>query len=141
MASSASDLGKHVRHRYAEEARRLQAHWPAEQVTLEELRSRRQVKLMDGTYHEMDSEEAEALMSQVPSFFWPFMRVPMLFSYVRTETGISRYMVLGDRWQRRLVEILVTGNYSAEGLTGLNVEQFLRLLRRYRSLIFVSLTL
>ena len=137
----AERLGEHVRRKYAEEVRRLQAYWPAELVTLEELGSRRQVRLLDGSYHELDEADVVRLLSAVPRYFWPFMRVPLLLSYVKTETGLTRYVVVGDRWQRRLAEIMATGDYSAEGLAELNPEQFFRVLKNYRSLVFVSLSI
>ncbi|ESQ25652.1 MAG: Protein of unknown function DUF61 [uncultured Acidilobus sp. JCHS] len=141
MSGEASNLAERVRSRWREEVRRLQAHWPAEQVTLEELKVRRSVSLADGTVHEMDPEEVERLLRVVPPYFRPFMRVPLLLSYVKEEDGAARYLVMGDRWQRRLAELMVRGDYSSEGITELSVDEFVKLLREFRSLVFVSLSL
>jgi len=77
----------------------------------------------------------------VPPYFRPFMRVPILLSYVKEEDGAARYLVMGDRWQRRLAELMVRGDYSSEGVTELSVDEFVKLLREFRSLVFVSLSL
>ncbi|MGC9071759.1 MAG: DUF61 family protein [Acidilobus sp.] len=140
MVSDISSLSDRVRARWREEVRRIQSHWPAEQLTLEELKSRASISLIDGTVHEMDPEEVARLLKIVPPYFRQFMKVPLLVGYVKEEDGTSRYVVMGDRWQRRLAELMVRGDYSADGIVELSVDDFVRLLMEFRSLVFISLS-
>ncbi len=139
MSSDVKGLADRVRARWREEVRRLQARWPAEQLTLDELTGRSYIRLTDGTVHDMDPYEVKRLLQLVPSYFRAFMKVPLLVGYVRQEDGSARYVVMGDRWQRRLAEIMVRGDYSSEGLSELTVDEFVSLLKGFRSLVFVSL--
>ena len=134
-------LRRSIEKRYREELRRLSSYWPAEEVTLEDLaRGRQWVTLQSGERHFFSGEEVEKLLSRVPFYFHRHMRVPVRLRYVRDRSG-GRYVVLGDAWQRRLVEILLRGEYSFEGLSVLSVSDFMRLVGEYRSLVFVSVTL
>ncbi|MGC9209938.1 MAG: DUF61 family protein [Acidilobus sp.] len=140
MSGDVNKLADRVKARWRDEVRRLQARWPAEQVSLDELPSRASVRLLDGTVHEMDPDEVRRLLSIVPPYFRPFMKVPLLVGYVKHEDGTARYVVMGDRWQRRLAELMVRGDYSADGLSELSVDDFVRVLKEFRSLVFVSLS-
>ncbi len=132
---------KLVEKRYREELRRLQAYWPAEHLTLTQLaEGRRSIRLHNGETHVFSEEEVQLLLSRVPGYFHDHMTVPILLRYTRSPQG-SRYIVLGGRWQRRLVEILLRGDYSFDGVGELKVSEFIELARKYRSLIFVGLTL
>ncbi|MCE4601355.1 MAG: DUF61 family protein [Desulfurococcales archaeon] len=137
----AGELRKYVERKYREELRRLSSYWPAEYLTLRELRDgKRLVKLQTGETHALAEDEVERLLEAVPFYFHDLVRIPITLRYEKVG-GVARYRVLGDRWQRRLVEILLTGNYSYRGLEELSVEEFIRLLRMYKSLVFVSVTL
>lgn len=131
---------RHIARMYTEEVRRLQASWPSKQVRLRELKDVDYITLNDGTVHEFDKDEVLRLLSQVPEYFWDFMMVPLLLYYVRTESGVAKYIVVGNRWQRRLAEIMLRGDYSAEGIGELSVDEFLTVISKYRSLVFVSLS-
>lgn len=139
MSNDVGGLAEKVRSKWRDDINKLRNRWPAEQITLDELEKRSYVRLTDGTIHDMDPAEVKRLLSIVPPYFRPFMRVPLLVSYVRGQDGASRYIVMGDRWQRRLAELMVRGDYSAEGLKELSVDEFVALLRGFRSLVFVSL--
>ncbi|ADL19720.1 hypothetical protein ASAC_1315 [Acidilobus saccharovorans 345-15] len=131
---------RHITKVYTEEVRRLQASWPSKQVRLRELRDTDYIILNDGTSHEFDKDEVSRLLSQVPEYFWDFMTVPLLLYYIRTESGVAKYVVVGNRWQRRLAEIMLRGDYTAEGIGELSVDEFLVIIGKYRSLVFVSLS-
>ncbi|AMD31139.1 MAG: DUF61 family protein [Acidilobus sp.] len=132
---------KHVVNIYREEVRKLQASWPTRQLSLRELKGTPFIELTDGTLHEFNQEEVDRLLSQVPEYFWDFMAIPLLLHYMRTESGIAKYTVVGNRWQMRLAEIMLRGDYSANGVSELGIEEFLEIIRKYRSLVFVSLHL
>lgn len=132
---------RHVRAAYREEVRRLQVSLPSRQLKLSELPGSEGVPLLDGTFHQFEREDVERLLSEVPQYFWDFMKVPLLLYYVKTESNVSKYLVVGDRWQRRLAEIMLRGDYSSEGVSELTVDEFLAILRKYRSLVFVSLSI
>ena len=126
--------------RYREEIRRLSQYWPAESVTLEEAsRGRLRIRLQNGLTHDFSREEVERLLGLVPEFLWESMRIPLLLRY-EVVGSVAYYRVLGDRWQRRLAEIMLRGSYSYDGLDRLRVSDFQRVLRRYRSLLFVGLS-
>jgi len=129
-----------VEKRYQEDLRRLRAYWPAEQVSLADLaRGRRSVRLHSGDTHAFSDDEVERLLARVPVYFHENMTVPLLLRYSR-RGGQARYLVIGGPWQRRLAEILLRGTYSFEGVAELRVSEFMELARRYKSLIFVGLT-
>ena len=67
--------------------------------------------------------------------------MPLMLRYVKSSDGGSRYEVQGDVWQRRLVEIMLTGSYSVSGLSEISVSEFKKIVARYPSMVFVSLTL
>jgi hypothetical protein len=69
------------------------------------------------------------------------MRIPIILRYEKHEDGYSRCVVEGDVWQRRLVELLVKGSVSSEGLGEVTGPQFRLLLGSYGSLVFVRVTL
>ena len=131
-----------IRQRYMESARRLSASLPAETITLHEASAGRlAVKLHGGDVHEMDPGEVRELLSLVPPYFWKLMRIPVLLRYEKPGGGPGRYVVVGGPWQRRLVEIMLRGDYSEEGLREISVSDFQRLVSRFRSIVFVSLSL
>lgn len=131
-----------VEKRYLESARRMSSLWPAEQVTILELaKGARIIRLHSGDVHEISEEEALRLVDNVPRYFWGLVKVPILLKYVKSSDGFSYYEVQGDVWQRRLVEILLSGDLSAAGKDRLSVSEFKRLVSRYPSLVFVSVSL
>lgn len=135
-------LEKRVIAKYRRDAARLSTLLPESTLTIEDLsRGIREVKLYSGDTHVIDDEEARRLVEKVPPYFWQLMRVPIVFKYVRYQDGTRRYIVMGDSWQRRLVEILLTGDYSSDGLAELEIDEFATLLSRYKTIIFVTVSL
>jgi len=133
---------KLIERRYLEAARRLSALLPREQVSLQDLAGGvRRVPLVGGDFHEVSDEEVERLLSVVPPYFWRHMKVPLILRYVKRSDGSGRYEVQGDAWQRRLAELMLTGSYTVSGVSEVSVSEFKRLVARYPSLVFVSLTL
>ena len=131
-----------IERRYLESARRLSTMIPGEQLSLQQLAAgARRVRLLNGEVHEISDDEASRLLEAVPQYFWRHMRVPIMLRYVKSGDGGSRYEVQGDVWQRRLVEIMLTGSYSVSGLSEISVSDFKKIVARYPSIVFVSLTL
>jgi uncharacterized protein (UPF0216 family) len=114
--------------------------WPKEQINLNEVfNGKTNILLASNELHEFDNEEIKEVLQIVPQYFWKFIKLPLLFRYNKDSEGRSWYNVLGDLWQRRFVEILLTGQYSLDGIEELDVEMFLKILKKYKSLIFVSI--
>ena len=115
--------------------------WPKESVNLIEISDgKTSVLLANNEYHEFDKEEIKTVLDTVPQYFWKFIKLPILLRYNKDSEGRSWYDVLGDVWQKRLVEILITGQYSYDGIQELDVEMFLKILKKFKSLIFVSVS-
>lgn len=133
-------LKKLVESKYREELRKLSSYWPAEYLTLSQLsRGQNKILLQTGGTHTLAREEVEELTAIVPSYFHQLMKVPITLRYERIG-GVTQYRVLGDRWQRRLVELMLTGRYSYNGKEVLSVNEFIALLKKYKTLVFVSVT-
>ncbi|WP_048816669.1 DUF61 family protein [Caldisphaera lagunensis] len=113
--------------------------WPKETLNLIEVyNGKTSVLLESNEYHEFDKEEIKTVLEIVPQYFWKFIKLPILLRYNKDSEGRSWYNVLGDTWQKRFVEILITGQYSFDGIEELDVEMFLKILKKFKSLIFVS---
>ncbi len=131
-----------IERRYLESARRLSTMIPKEQLSLQQLAAgARRIRLLNGDVHEISDDEASRLLEAVPPYFWRHMRVPLMLKYVKSSEGGSRYEVQGDVWQRRLVEIMLTGSYSVSGLSEISVSDFKKIIAKYPSMVFVSLAL
>lgn len=127
--------------KYRSDLSRLQAYWPVELVTLEDILEGRVsgIRLAGGDLHEFDLKQVEYMASRIPPYLWGLIKVPLLFRYERDRDGRSWYIVLGGSWERRAVELLLTGKLTSDGRERLGVTEFKELLSRYQSLIFVSL--
>ncbi|MEB3860888.1 MAG: DUF61 family protein [Desulfurococcales archaeon] len=135
-------LEKRIIAKYRRDAARLSALLPQSRLTIEDLnRGERRIQLYSGDEHIIDDEEARKIISLVPPYFWRLMSVPIILKYIKYSDGTRKYLVMGDIWQKRLVEILVTGDYTSQGLEELEVEDFTRLLSKYKTIIFVTITL
>jgi len=133
-------MKKHILAIYRRDLSTLAGYMPAKYITLTEVKNgTRHITLASGLIHEIDDSEASRILEAVPSYFWDLMRIPMVFNYIRWSDGSVSYRVQGDVWQRRLVEILLTGDYSSTGVEEISSDEFRRLLKSYRSLIFVSI--
>lgn len=139
MSASGNPARRIVERKYREDLRRLTAYWPAEQITLSELgMGRLSIRLVGGLTHMFSEREASLLLSTVPRYMWGLYRVPLLLRYEKIGS-IARYVVLGGRWQARLAEVMLRGDYSYRGRPELTVSEFTRIAGKYRSLVFVSL--
>ncbi len=135
----ASDL---IRQKYLDSARKLRSSLPAEAVTLYEAsKGRLSVRLQSGELHHMDKSEVERLLNAVPPYFWKLVKIPVVLRYEKPGgKGPARYVVLGGPWQRRLVEIMLRGDFSERGVEALTVSDFQRIAGKYSSLLFVSIS-
>ncbi len=131
-----------VTRKYRDDVRRLSQLWPAEFITLEDLyRGRRQIRLHSGEVHVFDDSEVDRILGEVPQYIWGLVRVPLLLHYIKYEDGTIRYKVSGDVWQRRLAELLISGTLSSTGISELSVSSFARLISRYKTMVFVSISI
>ena len=131
-----------VTRKYRNDVKRLSQLWPAEQVTLEELyKGKRSIRLHSGDIHVFDDEDVDRILGEVPQYIWGLVKVPLLLQYVKYEDGTIRYRVAGDTWQRRLAELLLSGTLSSTGISELNVANFTKLVSKYKTMVFVSITI
>ena len=130
-----------VERKYRNDIQRLSRYWPKEQVSLEEAYSGRSyIYLQNGEIHDFSHDEISLLASSIPRFLWRLVSLPLLLRY--EVVGTERYYrVLGNTWQKRLAEIMLTGDYSYSGKEKLTISEFSTILRKYRSLIFVNLSI
>ncbi len=128
--------------KYYSDVSRLRQSLAAERPTMRELLARDPptIRLQDGTLHEVDREQLEALAGIIPRYLWSLVRLPFTVQLVRYEDGTRVYAVTGDVWQRRAVELIVRGRMSPDGLERLEPEEFRRLLRAAGSMVFTMLT-
>ncbi|MCE4604334.1 MAG: DUF61 family protein [Aeropyrum sp.] len=130
-----------VESKYREAASRLSQNLPAEHVSLYEAsRGRLGVRLHSGDEHVMEPSEVESLLEITPPYFWKLAKIPIVLRYEKRASGSARYVVQGDSWTRRLVELMVRGEYGPEGVRELSVSEFKKLIARYKTLFFVTLS-
>ncbi len=132
---------KNVKKKYMDSMKTLRLYWPKGYITIEDLsKGVMSIQLHSGEDHFFDEEEVRRLLSLVPSYFWKFMKIPIMLRYSRDNDGRAYYMVVGDVWQKRLVELLLSGDYGFNGISELTTEDFISMLRNFKSLIFVTVT-
>jgi len=135
-------LKRRIEERFKNDIKRLSLLWPSEHLYIDEVANgRTSVRLHSGDWHEFDPDDVTRLLSRVPRYFWKIMKVPIVLRYEKHENGYTRCLVEGDVWQRRLVELLVKGEVSSEGLEEVSIHQFRLLLGSYGSLVFVRVTM
>ncbi|MCE4612826.1 MAG: DUF61 family protein [Desulfurococcales archaeon] len=135
-------LRKKIEDKFRDDIKRLSLLWPSENVYIEEIaQGKTKIQLHSGDYHEFDSVEVSRLLSSVPKYFWKIMKLPIVLRYEKHESGYSRCVVEGDVWQRRLVELLITGSVSSEGIKEVSLSQLRFLLSNYGSMVFVRVTI
>jgi len=134
-------LKEAIERKYVEDSRRLSLYWPAETLTIHDLYTgRRSVKLHSGDIHEFDESEVLELLELIPKYYWKLMRVPLMLRYHKEEDGTVKLIVEGGAWQARLAELLLTGNVSSDGMRSLTLSQFSKLISKFKSLVFVTLS-
>jgi uncharacterized protein (UPF0216 family) len=133
-------IKKAVERKYVEDSRKLSLYWPAETITIYDLSlGRKSIKLHSGDLHEFDEGEVGKLLEITPKYYWKLMRIPLMLRYYKEEDGTVKLSVEGGVWQARLAELLLTGEVSSEGLKNLSLNQFSKLVSRYKTLVFVTL--
>ncbi len=130
-----------VERKYVEDSRKLSLYWPAETITIYDLyMGKRSVMLHSGDIHEFEESEVEELLKIIPKYYWKLMRVPLMLRYNKDEDGNVKLIVEGSVWQARLVELLLTGEVSSAGIQSVTLSQFSKLISKFKSLVFVTLT-
>lgn len=133
-------IKKAVERKYVEDSRKLSLYWPAETITIYDLSlGRKFIELHSGDLHEFDEGEVGRLLEITPKYYWKLMRIPLMLRYYKEEDGTVKLSVEGGVWQARLAELLLTGEVSSEGLKNLSLNQFSKLVSRYKTLVFVTL--
>ena len=133
-------IKKAVERKYVEDSRKLSLYWPAETITIYDLSlGRKSIRLHSGDLHEFDEGEVGRLLEITPKYYWKLMRIPLMLRYYKEEDGTVKLSVEGGVWQARLAELLLTGEVSSEGLKNLSLNQFSKLVSRYKTLVFVTL--
>lgn len=133
-------IKKAVERKYVEDSRKLSLYWPAETITIYDLSlGRKFIRLHSGDLHEFDEGEVGRLLEITPKYYWKLMRIPLMLRYYKEEDGTVKLSVEGGVWQARLAELLLTGEVSSEGLKNLSLDQFSKLVSRYKTLVFVTL--
>lgn len=142
MSLDANDKSiKTLQKKVFEKINEAQKLWPVEEINLEDIfKGKLHVLLANNEYHEFDKTELNEVLQIVPQYFWKFVKLPLLLRFNKDSEGRSWYSILGDVWQKRLAEMLLTGKYSVDGMNELDVEMFLKVLKKYKSLIFVSVS-
>ncbi|MEB3851871.1 MAG: DUF61 family protein [Desulfurococcales archaeon] len=127
--------------RYQADLGRIRASQAAEKPTLRELleRSPPTILLQDGTRHEVDQAQLQTLAKAIPRYLWGEVRLPFQVTLTRYDDGTRVYLVVGDKWQRRAIQLLLHGTLTPSGAEKLEPEEYRRLLRLIGSLVFTIL--
>jgi len=98
------------------------------------------IELKDGTIHKLDKNEVSLAAQKIPWYLHPRTRVPIVIEYV--SVGDRRiFRVLGDKWDRRIVEVLLKGEFGLDGKRVLEYIEVARLISLYKSLFTIILSL
>jgi uncharacterized protein (UPF0216 family) len=120
----------------------LRAYWPKEFIPLSLALEKEEVliPLANGDLHEVDREHILRVSNVIPEYLWDLIKIPFTFRYEKDEDGRSWYVIVGDRWQRRAVELILYGRLTSDGLERINVDEFKRFVSELSSLVFVSIS-
>ncbi len=124
----------------AREKIRFEGILPTEYRTLKELldEDKPSVKLNDGTRHFFDRDELVNLSRRLPWYIHRLVRLPWVLTYRREYWGGRFYLRNPDPWAARAISYLLTGNLAGEKRV-LTVDEAVRLLRSFKTLIIVSI--
>ncbi len=124
--------------RVVREASRILASMPVEHKSLSTLLEEKKpsVRLADGTRHHMDEAELRDMAEHIPWYMRRLVKLPIIIVYERGEK--PRYIVDGDVWSARAVSALLGGD-PLEERRELTLEEVESLIRRYKTLIFVTI--
>ncbi len=125
--------------RVLRDARRILGAMPAERRSLSELlrEDKPRVRLTGGGTHLMDKGELIDMAERIPWFMRGLVKLPIVIVY-RREGSSGVYRVDNDVWAARAVSVLTGGSYWEEKWT-LTREEVEDLLRRYKTLVFVTI--
>lgn len=125
-----------------EDKRRFEQVLPREYKRLSELLEDPSpgVYLVSGDWHGFDESELKHLAEELPWYLHGLVKLPWVFSYRRLGFKSSYRLVGPDKWAARALHYLYEGSISGE-LWELDSWRFPRLLRSYKSLIFVVLNI
>ena len=123
--------------KYLKEITTLTGMLPVEKKTLTELLREKEpiIRLRNGGFHKIDRKELEKAGKSVPWYLHSFVKAPIVLV---KKTGENRFEVAGDKWEKTLVSYLLKKDDLLKELEMGDVEE---LLKNYKSLIFISLTL
>ena len=98
------------------------------------------VELRDGTIHRLDKNEVMLAAQKIPWYLHPRTRIPIIIEY--SSMGDKRvFRVTGDKWDRRIVEVLLEGEFGLDGKRVLEYNEVARLISLYKSLFAIILSL
>ncbi len=145
MKASPSDVSKPkeiITNKVRKDIGNLKSYWPKKTFTLTQIvkEKRYRIELINGDSHEIDEFQLRKILNLIPEYLWDLVKIPFTLRYEKDEDGRSWYVIVGDRWQRRAIELLLYKRLSSEGVKKLNIEEFKELIKKYNSLVFVSIS-
>ena len=109
-------------------------YFPSERVTLGEvLRGKNRLKLSDGSDFEISIKEAEEAARKVPVYLWELVKLPVVILKLPYP---GAYTVEDHKWNRELLKYLL----NKEDASYISVGEVEKLIRDYKSLVFISLS-
>ncbi len=98
------------------------------------------IELKDGTIHKLDKNEVSLAAQKIPWYLHLRTRIPIVIEYL--SVGDRRiFRVSGDKWDRRIVEVLLKGEFGLDGKRVLEYNEVARLISLYKSLFTIILSL
>jgi uncharacterized protein (UPF0216 family) len=98
------------------------------------------VHLKDGSIHRLDRDEITQAAERIPWYLHPRALIPIIIEY--TTIGDKRvFRVTGDKWDRRIVEVLLRGEFGVDGKSILEYREVAKLISLYKSLFTIILSL
>ncbi|MCE4614135.1 MAG: DUF61 family protein [Desulfurococcales archaeon] len=98
------------------------------------------IELKDGTIHKLDKNEVIYAAENIPWYLHPRTLIPIVIEYAAV--GDKRvFRVMGDKWDRRIVEVLLKGEFGVEGERILEYNEVAKLISLYKSLFTIILSL
>ncbi len=137
-----SKIQKTITEKLRKDLGSLRTYWPSTYFSISQLLDRDflLIPLNSGDFHEVDRNQLIKIKEYIPEHLWDLIKLPLTFRYEKDNDGRSWYVIIGNRWQKRAVEILIYGKLSSEGLEKIDVQEFKKLVKNFSSLIFVSIS-
>ncbi|MQL55376.1 DUF61 family protein [Acidianus ambivalens] len=109
---------------------------PAEKVTLKDaLQGKNRIRLNNGFYHELNLAEVKDFSSKVPLYLWSLVYLPIIILKL-PEPG--QFSLEGSEWDKKAVSLILNKEEGDKII--LNTADVEDLLRRYKTLIFITLS-